>query len=374
MPAAAETQTLQRLPCSNQVLIVDDDVLVRRSASRVLERVGYQVVHAHDASSACAIMEREDVSVVLLDVDLPDRSGIELLQQFRREERDVGVVMLTGSSAREHMEAAIRSGACGYLIKPLVGLTLEAQVGAAHLSVTAKRAEARRYSMLQAQLGQTSALLEKLPRSLAQSLSFAWELRHVETGSHVRRIAAYSEIIALALGYSETDAATLGHVAMLHDLGKIAIPDAILTKPDRLTAQEFEIMRHHTVAGARMLAGVGHPFLDRAATIALHHHERWDGSGYPDNLQGEQCPLDARIVAVVDVYDALGQDRCYKRGWSKEEITAYFERTAGILFETRIVEALFAQRARLQSVAAELPDAESSGTLRVADRLTSHQG
>jgi len=134
-------------------------------------------------------------------------------------------------------------------------------------------------------------------------------------------------------------------------------------------------MKQHTVAGARMLAGVGHPLLDRAASIALHHHERWDGSGYPDKLQAEQCPLDARIVAVVDVYDALGQNRCYKRGWSPVEISAYFERTAGTLFEARIVDALFAQRARLESIAAELPDAETSGTLLVgADRLSSHQG
>jgi putative two-component system response regulator len=217
---------------------------------------------------------------------------------------------------------------------------------------------------MEASLAEGLAQWDQLPRKLAESLCGAWDLRHVETGAHVRRIAAYSEVLASAVDMSSHDALQLGHAALLHDIGKIAIPDAILTKPGRLTEQEFEIMKRHTTEGARLLSGVEHPLLQRAAVVALRHHERWNGSGYPDGLRGDACPLDARIVAVVDVYDALGHARCYKTAWSEERIATFFREGSGTQFEARIVDALFNCAPRLKQLAQEWPEHDSSARLK----------
>jgi response regulator RpfG family c-di-GMP phosphodiesterase len=235
-------------------------------------------------------------------------------------------------------------------------VTLEAQVDAALLRAQAARAAAEERSLLHASLTGTRALLDELPRRLAAQLCSAWDLRHVETGTHVRRMALYTEVVALTLGLSAARAELLGKVAMLHDIGKIAIPDAILCKAGKLTPEEFEVMKLHTVKGAALLAGAGHEFLELSAMVALRHHERWDGSGYPAGLRGEECPYEARIVAVVDVYDALGQARCYKPGWPPEEIEAYFRANAGRLFDPHIVAALLESLPELRRIAARIPE------------------
>jgi response regulator RpfG family c-di-GMP phosphodiesterase len=254
------------------------------------------------------------------------------------------------------MGEALRLGATSYLRKPLDPFVLEGQVAAAQYSHEAKCQARGRSLALEASLRDTQAMLDHVPRRLAQQLAGAWDLRHVETGAHVRRIGAYSEALGSSLGLSHDDAQTLGQVAMLHDIGKIAIPDAILAKPGRLTEAEFAIMKLHPQAGAEMLAGGNHPFLERAAVVALRHHERWDGSGYPGGLRAEQCPYDARIVAVADVYDALGQARCYKPGWTDGEIERYFVANSGRLFEPRIVDALLDARPRLREIARTFPE------------------
>ena len=313
---------------------------------------------------------------MVLDVFLPDESGIELLRQLKRERADVDVLMLTGCPGRWDMSEAIRLGATSFLRKPLDPFVLEGQVAAAQHSYEAKCRARHSASALEKSLRDTQAMLDRVPRHLAQQLAGAWDLRHIETGAHVRRIGAYSESLGFSLGLTVEESETLGQVAMLHDIGKIAIPDAILGKPGKLTAEEFEIMKLHPKAGADMLGGASHPFLDRAAQVALRHHERWDGSGYPGNLRGEDCPYEARIVAVADVYDALGQARCYKPGWTDAEIEAYFVANSGRLFEPKIVEALLDGRPRLREIATRFPDLAprgelASGVVKVADIASS---
>lgn len=323
---------------------------------RVLRQAGYEVRQAASVTEARQALGSGGIGVVVLDVVLPDESGIELLRQLKREHADVDVLICTGCPARWDMEEALRLGACSYLRKPLDPFVLEGQVTAAQYSHEAKCRARERSKALEASLRDTKAMLDHVPRRLAQQLAKAWDLRHVETGSHVRRLGAYSEALGQTLGLTSEDAQTLGQVAMLHDIGKIAIPDAILAKPGRLTAEEFAIMKLHAQAGADMLLGAGHPFLERAAQVALRHHERWDGSGYPGGLRGEDCPYDARIVAAADVYDALGQKRCYKRDWSEQEIERYFVESSGHLFERTIVEALLDSRPRLREIAASFPE------------------
>jgi response regulator RpfG family c-di-GMP phosphodiesterase len=339
------------------VLVVDDDPAARRATCRVLKQAGYSVQEAGSVGEARRALGRGGIGVLVLDVFLPDESGIELLRQLKREQAEVDVIMLTGCPAKRDMNEAIQLGATSFLKKPLDAFLLEGQVAAAQHSHDAKCRARERSTVLQACLRDTQAMLDHVPRHLAQQLAGAWDLRHVETGSHVRRIGAYSEALGVGLGLAAADAETLGQVAKLHDVGKIAIPDAILAKPGKLTAQEFEIMKLHPKAGADMLSGANHPFLERAAIVALRHHERWDGSGYPGQLRGDDCPYDARIVAVADVYDALGQRRCYKPGWTEAEIEKYFMDNTGRLFEPKIVEALLDERPRLREIARTFPEA-----------------
>jgi response regulator RpfG family c-di-GMP phosphodiesterase len=336
-----------------------------------LKQAGYDVRQAGSVGEARAELGRGGVGVIVLDVFLPDESGIELLRQLQRERADVNVIMLTGCPGRWDMNEAFSLGASSYLRKPLDAFVLEGQVAAAQYAHEAKCRDRERSMALEASLRDTKAMLDHVPRQLAQQLAGAWDLRHVETGAHVRRIGAYSEALGLSLGLAGDDAQTLGQVAMLHDIGKIAIPDSILTKPSRLTPEEFEIMKQHAKAGACMLSGANHPFLERAADVALRHHERWDGSGYPGGLRGEECSYDARIVAAVDVYDALGQARCYKPAWSEGEIERYFVDNSGRLFDAKIVEALLDGRPLLREIAKRLPELPldeglTSGVVRVA--------
>lgn len=355
---------------ASSVLVVDDDAESRHAVSRVLTAAGLEVWQCATAAAARAVLKERHVSVVLLDIGLPDVSGIELLREVRRTHPDASVLMLTASAEKSDMEAAMHSGAMSYLRKPWDALVLEAQVIAGRAAFEARRAANVRYSALEGSLHDARQMLDRLPRELAQQLCGAWDLRLIETAGHVRRVAAYTEALALTLGESAAESATLGRIAMLHDVGKLAIPDAILTKPARLSADEFETMKLHTVAGARMLAGVQHPFLQRASVVALRHHERWNGHGYPGNLCEDECPADARLVGVADVFDALHQSRCYKRPWTDSEVFAYFKDNSGALFDPEIVTALLDTAPQLREIGLQFPDSgpEEAGTSGVIEK------
>jgi response regulator RpfG family c-di-GMP phosphodiesterase len=242
------------------------------------------------------------------------------------------------------------------LLKTTDVWTVEAQIEAGLEQVRVFRETLGARDDLESSLADIMARFNELPRRIAFGLCRAWDLRHVETGSHVRRIGAYTEVLARGCDMAPAEATTLGQVAMLHDVGKLAIADGILTKPGPLTAAEFENMKRHTTEGARMLGGIRHPFFERAAMVARHHHERWDGSGYPDRLRGDQCGLDARIVGIADVYDALATRRCYKPAWEEHRILAFFEQARGKQFDARLVDALFESLPRLRELALEIPE------------------
>jgi putative two-component system response regulator len=348
------------------VLLVDDEPAVRRALRRMLEGSGHRVLEAGSAATAREQLASGAVDVVVLDVGLPGESGLSLLGSFSALPSAVGVVVLTGSSDRRDMSSALALGALGYLRKSADELTVEAQIEIALLHVRAERERLLGSQRLQGSLAAALSRWDNLPANLAQGLFSAWDLRHIETGAHVRRIGVFSELLAAAVGDSPREARALGEAAVLHDIGKLAIPDSVLCKPSQLTDQEFQLMKRHTVEGAKMLAPIAHPFFERAASIALRHHERWDGSGYPDGLRGEETPLDARIVAVVDVYDALGEERCYKPAWSELRIVEFFRSRAGRQFEAPLVEALLDSLQRLKESSLEVAE---SGSLAVAPEV-----
>jgi response regulator RpfG family c-di-GMP phosphodiesterase len=345
------------------VLLVDDEPSVRRGLRRLAEQAGHRVLEAASVTAAKEQLDRGGVDVVLLDVGLAEENGLELLKDIRLMERAASTVVFTGSADRADMKLALASGALSYLRKSADAFTIEAQIEIALSHARAQRDALANRRKIEGSLTDALTSWEMLPRKLAEGLCSAWDLRHIETSSHVRRIGAYSTVLAKAVGFSDKDAAALGDAAILHDLGKIAIPDAILCKAGALTEQEFEIMKRHTVEGAHMLGGIEQPFFQRAAMLALRHHERWDGSGYPDGLVGEACPREARIVGIVDVYDALGQTRCYKAAWSAEQISAFFRERSGKQFESSLVAALFDSIPQLRELAFEIPEAAGSSAV-----------
>ncbi len=344
-------------------MLVDDEAPLRRGLRRTLEHEGHHVSEAASASEARRSLDAGGVDVVVIDLGLPDEHGLNLLQHASIREGHVAAVVLTASRERANMKLALAGGATSYLVKSSDTLAVEAQIEAALRRLRAERAAAAESDHAQRSLALVSSRWQALPRDIAHGLSHAWDLRHVETGAHVRRIGLFAEVLATALGMPAAEASELGEVAILHDLGKLAIPDAILTKPGRLTPGELVIMRKHAREGARMLAGIGHPFFERAASVALGHHERWDGSGYPDGLIGTACPLDARIVGVADVYDALATARCYKPAWEDARIEAYFREAAGKQFEARLAHALLELLPTLKELGQSFPDSPDASAV-----------
>ena len=347
------------LTTSEKVLLVADRVTIETGSGLVLARAGFDLIHAATDAEVHAALAPGQVAVAVVDLDLPALDGIRLLRELVELHPGVIVILLTQAVDDCGLLETLRTGAASFLRKPVDPIVLQAQVAFALRSSETRRNSGRQCSLLQGSLRRAHSMLDELPRQLAERLCGAWDLRHVETGAHIRRMAAYTEELALQLGFEPVEATTLGQVAMLHDVGKLAIPDDILAKPGKLTAEEFEIIKSHTEIGARMLHGLTHPFLERAALVALRHHERWDGSGYPGNLRGEACPSDARIVAVADVYDALGHARSYKPDWSHDEIERYFRAQSGVLFEPRIVDALFECMPQLREIDASCPEGAS---------------
>lgn len=354
MNALVTTDDGARLSPPGRVLIVDDDPVVSRGLERNLVAETYAVRQSSSCAEAMRLCREENPDVVILDLTLPDGSGLDLVRDIRAINDTIGIVVLTGSEAGADMREALRRGASSYLRKPADPLTLDAQVRIALAQSRKSRHDVP--DLLGEGPLDVSSLIERLPLSFATQISHAWDLRHIETGAHVRRMSEFTRRLALELGDSEADAARLARVAMLHDIGKIAIPDAILAKPGKLSPEEFAIMKRHAEIGGDLLSGTGHPVLDLAAQVARGHHERWDGSGYPDGLVGTDCIRAARIVGVADVYDALCQARCYKDAWTGDRVTQFFRDQRGKGFDPELVDALLDLVPELEAVKSKHPD------------------
>jgi len=322
------------------ILVVDDEAPVRNLLATWLTAKKFRVVRADCVAAAKRCLEGEPIDLITADINMPGGTGIDLLKHVLATQPDLPVLMLTGNRDTESAISALNAGAFGYLLKPARQDELLAQVNHG-LELRRLRIERRRYTEgLEQRVREQTVEIRQAHEETIHRLVHAAATRDVETGAHIVRTGAFSEILARAAGWSPAEVERIRMAAPMHDIGKIGVPDAILRKPAGLTPEEYDVMKQHTVIGGRLLAGSNSSILTLAREIALAHHERWDGKGYPSGIAGEAIPEAARILSIVDVYDALTSDRPYRRAMKEEvvlkmmlaapETTAYQAMAVGV--------------------------------------------
>lgn len=304
------------------LLIVDDEPANLALLRQILGQ-DYSLVFARNGAEALAAARKHQPVLVLLDIEMPGMSGYAVCRALKSSPltEDIPVIFVTSLSEVGNETAGFDAGAVDYIIKPVSPPIVRARVRT-HLSLVSAKQLAQSYNDAIYMLGKAS------------------EFKDTDTGVHIWRMAAYSSALAAAAGWSQEACAQLEMAAPMHDIGKLAIPEAILHKPGKLDAQEWAMMQTHSEVGYRILSRSAAPLLQMAATVARYHHERWDGAGYPCRLAGEVIPEMARIVAIADVFDALSMPRPYKAAWPLVRVIQTLRESAGSHFDPRLL-ALF---------------------------------
>lgn len=364
-----------------RILIVDDDSKITEALSRILERDGHVTATAPDVSKARDALAQTAFELVLCDLNMPGESGMGLVREVVARNEDIAVVMVTGMDDPALGDAALELGAYGYVVKPF--RTSELMIAVAN-ALRRRRLEienrAHREHLEQMVLERTSALrdavagLERTEQELRRSreetihrLARAAEFRSEETGRHIERVGHYCALLAQRVGLPQERCELLRLASPLHDIGKIAIPDRLLLKPGPLTDQERRQMERHAELGHQLLAGSDHELLELAAVVALTHHERPDGLGYPQGLTGDQIPLEGRITAVADVFDALMSNRVYRPALSLERTLRLLRDGRDSQFDARVLNALVDSLPAVIAVRENYPDEPAVAASLAAD-------
>ena len=350
----------------SSILIVDDTVDNLVFLEQVFLRKGYRNIRSiNDSRNVLSAISEEEPDIILLDIMMPHFDGYEILHAIRSS-LDVSVylpiVVLTAITDRQARQKSLKDGATDFMTKPLDAIEVVQRVTNLLQTRYMYKEQVKYRTQLEAavlqrtkELNQNNQALQKMNQVLdqtnveiAEGLAEASEFRDDATGKHTMRVGTLAALIAAEMGLPPKTVALIRIAARLHDLGKIGIQDSILLKPDKLTNEEFEEMKKHCEIGAQILSRGNSALLRMAEKIALSHHERWDGRGYPHGLTGEEIPLEARIVAVADIYDALTHVRPYKTAWSKEDAIKYIEQQKDKQFDANVVDAFFSATVQKQ--------------------------
>ena len=325
-----------------KVVIVDDTHINLVLMSRLMEKLeGVATVAFQSASEALAWCRENPYDLLILDYMMPDLNGLEFIRGLGGAPRDrPPVLMVTASQDVEIRHRALENGANDFLIKPIDKVEFLARTRNMLELRRATVALQNRASWLASEVNKATSDLRAREQETIMLLCRASEYRDPETGAHIQRMAHYSCLIAAELGLSSEEQEHILNAAPMHDIGKVGTPDHILLKPGRLDAGEMDIMRQHAAIGYNILKSSEASMLRLAAEIAYSHHERYDGSGYPNGLKGEAIPLVGRIVAVADVFDALTSVRPYKTAWTLDEARAFLLENSGTHFDPQCVDAL----------------------------------
>lgn len=354
------------------ILLAEDDELTRRFMRLMLAEECDELIEAEDGTSALKIAQTGKVDLIVSDVMMPGCSGIEMCAKIKESPATqlIPVVLCTALDGDEDRLKGLEAGADDFIAKPInqseliakvrnfrrtVLLQKQVQAGKFEAERMVKQATLElRDTIEQLKLAQAEAALAQL--DVIHRLAAATEYKDSDTGDHIRRIGEYTRITSRCLGwFSDDEVITIAEASTMHDLGKIGIPDYILMKPGLLTSEEFEHMKNHTILGWRLLSGSRTPMLQIAARIARSHHEKWDGTGYPDGLTREEIPAEARIVAVADVFDALRAQRCYKPEYPIDQCFEMVKTSSDQHFDPEIVEAFLTCRDEMEQVSIGMP-------------------
>lgn len=308
-----------------KILIVDDAPTNLQILRQVLHE-DYRLLFALDGEKALQLAQDELPNLILLDVMMPGMTGLEICQRLKANSKTqaIPIIFVTALNDVDDESAGFAAGAVDYIAKPISPSIVRARVKI-HLSLV--RADE----------------LQKTRLQIIQCLGRAAEYRDNETGLHVIRMSHYSRILGLAAGLSQTHAELLFNAAPMHDIGKIGTPDNVLLKPGKLDAEEWEMMQKHVLMGAEILGEHDSPLLQMARIIALYHHEKFDGSGYPHQMKGAAIPIEARIVAIADVFDALTSVRPYKKAWTVDDAINLLETEKTKHFDPELVDIFITQ-------------------------------
>lgn len=331
-----------------RILVADDEELNFKLIKALLADSAYEVIHAKDGEEAVRNSETVSPDLIILDVMMPVMDGLEATRALKERPgtSNIPIIIVTAVENVNDRIKAIEYGADDFLNKPVEKLELLARIKSL---IKVKdfhdmQAEYKKRLELEVQVKTESltAALKELNDAhieMIYVLSRAAEYRDNTTGNHINRVSMYSGLLAAKLGLDRKQQKGIYYASPMHDIGKIAIPDKILLKPDKLDEEERKIMMQHTVIGAEMLKGLNNELISLSSEIALSHHEKWDGTGYPYGLSGDRIPLSGRIVAIADVFDAIMSHRPYKRAWSFDEAYSYIIASAGTQFDPEVAEA-----------------------------------
>ena len=344
---------------NQRVLIIDDTDVNLRMLGTLVKRLAPAQAHSFsDPLQALEFARHTRVDLVVVDFMMPEMDGLEFICQFRAiaGAQTIPVLMVTANDERAVRYRALESGADDFLSKPVDPVEFLARVKNLLKLSDATRKLTNQAAWLAESVRIATQEVRARERETVVCLAKAAEHRDADTGMHILRMSHYSRLIARELKMSEQDQDLLLDAAAMHDIGKVAIPDRILLKPGKLDPEELAVMREHAVLGYELLKDSSSPLLQAGAAIALGHHEKFDGSGYPQGLQGENIPIFSRIVAVADVFDALSSARPYKRAWTIDEAADHLRAGRGGHFDPACVDAFLGAWPEVLEIRARFQD------------------
>ncbi len=338
-----------------KILIVEDDALLRVEVESILNVIFDDITFAVDGQDGFQKYQDKKFDFIITDIHMPNLNGIDMAKKIREKDEKIPIIILSANSDPHYFIESIKIGVAGYILKPLSFEQMYHVLYETIENIKLKHDVFRQKQLLseintdleQQMIGRISEIyslneeIQATQKEVIFTMGTICESRSKETGNHVKRVALYSKILAKYYGLSEEETNLLREASPMHDIGKIAIPDAILNKQGRLTDEEREVMNTHTTLGYQMLQHSKRKLLKVSSIIAHEHHEKYDGTGYPRGIKGDEISIYARITALADVFDALGSDRCYKKAWEDEKIFEMIKNESGKQFDPQLVYIFF---------------------------------